>query len=214
MTQIPCLFFFFFFLFFFLFFYHVLCINNLREQRLRAALAMVKKEPHPILPPNTREKAINPSLSGTRPTARQPRKIRNQTPTEGAEQENQINTRGGINRKTLAVDTINKRNNCYNHCETQSNWQWKKNNGGTGATKTVAALQALLVNPRRWHPPPGQCNTTTERNRGVRPWRNRKVRRNGSRVPAKWVDCSCNRATGRNLKGGRRGRPNNRGNYR
>jgi len=40
-TQILCLFFFFFF-------YHVLCINNLREQRLRAALAMVKKEPHPL----------------------------------------------------------------------------------------------------------------------------------------------------------------------
>ena len=34
--------------FIFCIFYHVLCINNLWEQRLRAALAMVKKEPHPL----------------------------------------------------------------------------------------------------------------------------------------------------------------------
>jgi len=84
---------------------------------------MVKKKPHPLLPPGAREKASNPSLSGTRPTARQPRKIRNQTPTDGAEQENPINTGGGINRKTLAKDTINKINNCYNHYATQSNRQ-------------------------------------------------------------------------------------------
>jgi len=38
----PCFSFFSFFLF-----YHVLCVNQLLEQRLRAALAMVKKEPHP-----------------------------------------------------------------------------------------------------------------------------------------------------------------------
>jgi len=65
--------------------------------------------------PGAREKAINPSLSGIRPTAPQPRKIRNQTLTKGAEEENQITTWGGINRKTLAVDTNNKINNCYNH---------------------------------------------------------------------------------------------------
>jgi len=60
-----------------------------------------------------------------RPTAHQPRKIGNQIPTEGAEQENQINTPGGINRKTLAEDTINNtiKINCYNHYETQSNRQ-------------------------------------------------------------------------------------------
>jgi len=40
---------------FFFFFYHVLCINNLREQRLRAALAMVKKEPHPLFFSNRRQ---------------------------------------------------------------------------------------------------------------------------------------------------------------
>jgi len=76
------------FLLFFIFHFcfHVLCINNLREQRLRAALARVKKEPHPLFKPTgAREKAINPSLSGTRPTAHQPRKRRNQTPTKGAE---------------------------------------------------------------------------------------------------------------------------------
>ena len=38
---------------------------NYWEQRLRAALAMVKKKPHPLVyPPGAREKAINPSLSG------------------------------------------------------------------------------------------------------------------------------------------------------
>jgi len=36
-------------------------------------------------PTGAREKAINPSLSGMRPTAHQPRKIRNQIPTKGAE---------------------------------------------------------------------------------------------------------------------------------
>jgi len=67
---------------------------------------MVNKEPHPLFEPTGAwEKGINPSVSGTRPTPHQPRKIGNQTPTKGAEQENQINTQGGINRKTLAVDT-------------------------------------------------------------------------------------------------------------
>jgi len=36
-------------------------------------------------PSGAREKAINPRLSGPRPTAHQPYKIRNQTPTKGAE---------------------------------------------------------------------------------------------------------------------------------
>jgi len=36
-------------------------------------------------PTGAREKAINPSLSGLRATAHQPRKIRNQTPPKGAE---------------------------------------------------------------------------------------------------------------------------------
>jgi len=60
-----------------------------------------------------------------RPTADQLRKIRNETPTEGAEQQNQINTPEGITRKTLAEDTINNKTkiNCYNHWETQSNRQ-------------------------------------------------------------------------------------------
>ena len=39
-----------FFLFFF-FLYHVRCINNYWEQRLRAGLAMVKKNPHPLYHP-------------------------------------------------------------------------------------------------------------------------------------------------------------------
>jgi len=91
-------------------------LNNYWEQRLRVALAMVKKERHPLffLQPGTREKAINPSLSGMRPTAHQPRKIRNPAPTRRSKRKMQINTWGGTNRKTLAVDT-NKINNCYNH---------------------------------------------------------------------------------------------------
>jgi len=91
---------------------------NYWEQRLRAALAMVKEKPHPlsVIHPGAREKAIDPSPYGMRPTAHQLRKMRNQTPTKGAEQENQINTWGGINRKTLAVDTNNNKiNNCYKH---------------------------------------------------------------------------------------------------
>jgi len=98
-------------------------LNNYWEQRLRAALAIVKKNPIPTHPPSAREKAINPRLSGMRPTAHKPRKLGNQTPTQGAEQENQINTQGDINRKTLALDTTNKINNYYKHYETQSNRQ-------------------------------------------------------------------------------------------
>jgi len=107
-----------FFLFFFLFFF-IMCfvLINYWEQRLGAALAMVKKKPHLLcfIHPGARVETINPSPSGTRPTAYQPRKFGNQTPTKVAEEENQINTWGGINRKTLAVDTNNKINDCYNH---------------------------------------------------------------------------------------------------
>jgi len=72
--------------FFTFFFYMCFVLINYWDQRLRAALAMVKKEPHPhFYPPGGREKAINPSLSGMRPTTHQPRKIRNQTPTKRAE---------------------------------------------------------------------------------------------------------------------------------
>jgi len=104
-----------FFIFIFIF---IMCfvLLNYWEQRQRAAVAMVKKEPHPLsfIHPGTREKTIHPSLSGLRQTAHQPRKIRNQAPTKGAEQENQINTWGGSNRDTLAVDTNNEINNSYN----------------------------------------------------------------------------------------------------
>jgi len=105
--SLPFSFFSFCYLFFSFFFYHVLCINNLRGQRLRAVLAIVKTEPQPLLKPTgAREKAINPSLSGMRPTVHQPHKIGNQTQTKRAEQENEINTSEGINRNTLAVETI------------------------------------------------------------------------------------------------------------
>jgi len=94
---------FFFFSFFYLFFIMYFVLINYWEQRLRAGLAMVKKKPHPLcfIHPGTREKAINPSLSDTRPTTQQPRKIRNQTPTKVRNMKHQINTWGGINRKTL-----------------------------------------------------------------------------------------------------------------
>jgi len=104
--------------FFFLFFFFIcFVLINYWEQRLRAALAMVKKEPYPLfsfLQPGTREKPINPSLSGMRPTADQPRNIRNPPPTRQLKRKLQISTWGGVNRETLAVDT-NKINNCFNH---------------------------------------------------------------------------------------------------
>jgi len=68
-------------LFFFFFMCFVLFI--IQVQRLRAALAMVKKNLRE--PTGTRENAIHPSLSGPRPTAHQPHKIINPTPTRGAE---------------------------------------------------------------------------------------------------------------------------------
>ena len=46
--------------FFFSFFFHVLCINNYWEQRLRAALAMVKQKPHPHLSTRHQGKSHQP----------------------------------------------------------------------------------------------------------------------------------------------------------
>jgi len=60
----------FFFFFFFFFFYHVLCINKLRGQRLRAALAMVKGEPLPYFHPAPGKKpSIQVSLVRDQPHA-------------------------------------------------------------------------------------------------------------------------------------------------
>jgi len=78
----------------------VLCI--VLVQRLRAALAMVMQGL--CVPTGAREKAINPSLSGLIPTGHQRRKIRNLPPTRRSKRKMQINTWGGINRKTLAVN--------------------------------------------------------------------------------------------------------------
>ena len=103
--------------FFLLFsFYHVLCINQLLGTKTTCSASYGKERtPSPIfLQPSTREKAINPSLSGMRPTADQPRKIRNPPPTRRSKRKIQISTWGGINRKTLALDA-NKINNCYTH---------------------------------------------------------------------------------------------------
>ena len=60
---------------------------NYWEQRLYAALAMVKKKPHRIsfMHPGARHKAINPSVSCPRPNAYQPCTIRNQTLTKEVE---------------------------------------------------------------------------------------------------------------------------------
>jgi len=88
---------------------------NYWEPRLHAALPLVKKELYPLFfpHPSTKEKAINPRLSDTRPTAHQPPKIRNPPPTRWSKRKMQINTSVGVNRKTLPVDT-HKINNCYN----------------------------------------------------------------------------------------------------
>jgi len=85
---------------------------NYWEQRLRAALAIVKKELHPI-------SCIHPA-PGKKQSTEVPL-VRDQPHTSHTKEEiklrlrrlnekHQINTRAGINRKTLAVDT-NKVNN-------------------------------------------------------------------------------------------------------
>ena len=77
------------FVYFLFFFFFIICfvLMNYWEQRLHVALAMVKRNPHPLcfIHPGARGKTINPSLSGARPTAHQPLKIGNQSPTEGAQ---------------------------------------------------------------------------------------------------------------------------------
>ena len=64
---------------------------------------MVKKNVRE--PTGAREKAINPSVSGPRPTAHHPRTKEINVRLEGRNKKHQIYTWGGINRKTLAVDT-------------------------------------------------------------------------------------------------------------
>jgi len=54
----------FFFFFFDFFFFHVLCIIHYGEQRLRAALAMVKKKPHPHLSTRRQGKSHQPKSLG------------------------------------------------------------------------------------------------------------------------------------------------------
>jgi len=107
------------------FFYHVLCINQLLGTKTTCSASYGKERtPSPIfLHPSTREKAINPSLSGMRPTAHQPRKIRNLPPTRLVKRKIQINTWGGFNQKTLAVDTYKKKVIVITTSETQSNRQ-------------------------------------------------------------------------------------------
>jgi len=97
----------FFLLFFFLILYHVLCINQLRGTKTMCSASYGKeKTPSPIfLQPGTWETAVNPCLSGTRPMPHQPQKIRYPPPTKQSKSQRQINAWGGINRKTLAVDT-------------------------------------------------------------------------------------------------------------
>ena len=75
--------FFSFFLFFLFLYFMCFVLFVIKVQRLRAALAMVKK--NVCEPTGAREKAINPGLSGPRPIADQPCKIRNQTLTKVAE---------------------------------------------------------------------------------------------------------------------------------
>ena len=65
-----------FFCLLFVFSFMCFVLINYWEQRLRAALAMVKKKSNPrcFINPSPREKTLNPSPSGRRPTAPQPRK--------------------------------------------------------------------------------------------------------------------------------------------
>ena len=81
-----------FFLFYFLF--YVLCINQLLGRKTTCSASCGKeKTPSPtFIHPGAREKAINPSLFGMRPTAHQPRKIRNPPPTRRSKRKIEINT--------------------------------------------------------------------------------------------------------------------------
>jgi len=82
-------------------------MNNLREQRLRIALAMVMKEPHPLIFSNWRQGKSHQLKSlwyeTNRTRAVQNKKIHLRL--KGRNKKHQINTRGGIKSKTLAVDT-------------------------------------------------------------------------------------------------------------
>ena len=83
----------FFFTFFIFFISCALYYELLGTKTTSSASYGKKKPPSPnYIHSGAREKAINPSPSGMRPNAHQPRKIRNQTPTKGAEQESQITT--------------------------------------------------------------------------------------------------------------------------
>jgi len=103
-----------FFSFFFSFWFYIMCfvLINYWEQRLRGALAMVKKNRHPLLlstpipgkKPSTQVSLVRDQLHTSH--AKEELKLR----LQGRNKKHQINTWRGINRKALAIDT-NKVNN-------------------------------------------------------------------------------------------------------
>ena len=100
--------------FYFVYFFFIMCfvLFNYWEQRLHAALAIVKKKPDPLFFSNRapgKKPLSQVSLVRDQPHtgyAKQEIKLR----LKGWNKNHQINTWGEINRKTLAVD-INKINN-------------------------------------------------------------------------------------------------------
>ena len=136
-------------------------------------------------------------------TARQPHQIRNPTLTtkRGQRSKNQIKRCGGINRKTLAVDT-NIWNKCYHYFLKPEEWQ----RGTREASKT-------RVKPRKKPARRAEHYIRTQgldighrgnaiRRQSVTQGCDRRVNREGLHgqrgCQPKGVDCSWNRAKGQN----------------
>ena len=100
---------------FLLIFFFIICALyfNYGEQRPRTALAMAKKNPHVpwMYPPRHHGKSYQPMSLWywTNHTPAKSNKKSNPDNRTGAEKENQINKWGGINRKTIAVDSRQKK---------------------------------------------------------------------------------------------------------
>jgi len=90
---------------FFYLFFIILDLFRLLGTKSACSASYGIKKPPITKPTGAREKTINPSPSGPEPIAHQPHQIRNLPLTRRSKRKIQIDTWGGINRKTLAVDT-------------------------------------------------------------------------------------------------------------
>jgi len=111
--------------FIFFLFLHVLCMINYWEQRLCAALAMVKKKPHPHLSTRRQGKRHQPKSLWSETNRAPATQNRKSSPDRRGETRKSNKYRGRNHQENPCRRHQLQQNkiNCYKHYETQSNRQ-------------------------------------------------------------------------------------------